>query len=142
MTQQKDTIGISVTEASQKWNVARNTIYTKLSNGKLSRLSDKSIDPAEMTRVFGSPKKKKTLKVTPSDSVQKNENEQIVTLKVTLLEQQLQYEQERRKEAEKRLDNAETEKAELLKTVQDLSSTVKLLEAPKKKKGFFGLFKK
>lgn len=45
---------ITVSEASQKWRVARTTIYRKIKNGKLSQTSGK-IDHTEMIRCFGEP---------------------------------------------------------------------------------------
>lgn len=45
---------ITVSEASQKWGVARTTIYRKIKNGKLFQ-TDGKIDHTEMVRCFGEP---------------------------------------------------------------------------------------
>lgn len=50
---------ISVTKAAKEWGVSRTTIYQKVSDGELSRASDKKIDTSEMLRVFGEPNSKK-----------------------------------------------------------------------------------
>ena len=50
---------ISVTKAAKEWGVSRTTIYQKVSDGELSRSSDKKIDTLEMIRVFGEPISKK-----------------------------------------------------------------------------------
>ena len=60
---------ISVTKAAKEWGVSRTTIYQKVSDGELSRSSDKKIDTSEMIRVFGEPiSKKRTERST--DAVQ------------------------------------------------------------------------
>lgn len=46
---------LSQREAARRWGVSRATIQRHLSSGKLSRTTDKGIDPAEMARVFGEP---------------------------------------------------------------------------------------
>ncbi|AMN51073.1 plasmid replication DNA-binding protein [Psychrobacter sp. P2G3] len=68
-------MNISVTKAAKEWGVSRTTIYQKISNGELSRHSDKKIDPSEMLRVFGEPILKKrtersvnSVQSTPLDS--------------------------------------------------------------------------
>lgn len=65
----------------------------------------------------------------------------------TLLEQALHFEQEKNKdlqnrlnEAKTRLDRQEQHISELLQTIKDLSQSVKLLEAPKPRKKFLGIF--
>ena len=72
---------ISVTKAAKEWGVSRTTIYQKVSDGELSRSSDKKIDTLEMIRVFGEPISKKrtersadTVQSTPlnNQSVQYN----------------------------------------------------------------------
>ena len=72
---------ISVTKAAKEWGVSRTTIYQKVSDGELSRSSDKKIDTSEMIRVFGEPISKKrtersadTVQSTPlnNQSVQYN----------------------------------------------------------------------
>ena len=50
---------ISITEAARRWAVSRQTIYNRISEGKLSAEKDRSgntlIDVAELLRVFGEP---------------------------------------------------------------------------------------
>lgn len=46
---------LSQREAARIWGVSRATIQRHLASGKLSKTTDKRIDPAEMTRVFGEP---------------------------------------------------------------------------------------
>ncbi len=147
-------MGINISEAAREWNISRGTIYRKCKTGEMSRMQDGTIDPAEMVRVFGQPKKKKTPKKRTKkeqhlNTVQNTEIEHSYTLEKQLLEQQLKFEQERRAELEKQLEKierqleqSETQKMELLKSVTDLSSTIKRLEAPKEKKGIFGFFRK
>lgn len=81
---------ISVTKAAKEWGVSRTTIYQKVSDGELSRSSDKKIDTLEMIRVFGEPISKKrtersadTVQSTPlnNKSVQYNTDiEHLLTL--------------------------------------------------------------
>lgn len=46
---------LSQREAARIWGVSRATIQRHLATGKLSRTTDKRIDPTEMNRVFGDP---------------------------------------------------------------------------------------
>lgn len=69
------------------------------------------------------------------------------TTQNTLLEQALHFEQEKNKDLQNRLNEAKTQLdrkdqqiSELLQTVKDLSQSVKLLEAPKPRKKFLGIF--
>lgn len=92
-----------------------------------------------MIQVFGHAKQNRT----PSkiqQSTPKNSQE------YTLLEQALQFEQQRTQDLQHRLTEAterihaqEKQIFELLATIKDLSQSVKLLEAPKRKK-FLGIF--
>ncbi|MEZ2693419.1 plasmid replication DNA-binding protein [Psychrobacter faecalis] len=59
---------ISVTKAAKEWGVSRTTIYQKVSDGELSRSSDKKIDTSEMIRVFGEPAAKKRTEQPLSNS--------------------------------------------------------------------------
>lgn len=88
-----------------------------------------------MIRVFGHAKTK-----------QDNQKNTEKTTQNTLIEQALQFEQERTKdlqnrltEAKTRLDRQEQHIFELLATIKDLSQGIKHLEAPKRKK-FLGIF--
>jgi hypothetical protein len=46
---------LSQREAGSKWHVSRATIQRAIKRGKLSLTPHKTIDPAEMLRVFGEP---------------------------------------------------------------------------------------
>jgi hypothetical protein len=46
-------MSMSQREAARIWGVSRASIQRAISSGKLSRTTDKLIDPAEMLRVFG-----------------------------------------------------------------------------------------
>lgn len=46
-------MALSQREAARIWGVSRASIQRAISSGKLSRTTDKLIDPAEMMRVFG-----------------------------------------------------------------------------------------
>lgn len=148
---------MNITEASKNWRVSRATIYNKIKSGELSKSSDGSIDPAEMVRVFGQPKKKKNVLDT-ENTVSKI---QPFTVEKTLLEQKIQYEEKLRYEIEKRAEEykeraekAEAREQALLQQLTNLTDTLKLLEAPKvekiepqeqtttKKRNFFDFFKK
>lgn len=93
-----------------------------------------------MIRVFGHAKQNRT----PSkiqQSTPKNSQE------YTLLEQALQFEQQRTKDLQHRLNEAnerirtqEKQIFELLATIKDLSQSVKLLETPQPRKKFLGIF--
>ncbi len=112
---------ISLYKASKDWNIARSTIYNKINSGELSRNPDKSVDTAEMVRVFGEPRKKGHTEENNTPDVE-----------IELIKQRLQFEQERRCYAENQVKQLEQQNENLLKTLDKLSDTVKLLEAPKK----------
>lgn len=46
---------MSQREAATQWHLSRATIQRAIKAGKLSLTTDKTIDPAEMLRVFGEP---------------------------------------------------------------------------------------
>lgn len=46
---------LSQRQAAQQWHVSRAAIQRAVHGGKLSLTLDKTIDPAEMVRVFGEP---------------------------------------------------------------------------------------
>lgn len=48
---------LSQREAARKWGVGRTTLQKSITSGKLSLTASKLIDPAEMLRVFGEPKR-------------------------------------------------------------------------------------
>ncbi len=138
-------MGITITRASEDWNISRTTIYNKINSGKISKLENGRIDPAEMSRVFGQPKPK----VEKRKYTSKNEqNLHPLTLEKMLIEQELQFKKQseqdlkdkineykvrteraerRAEEAERRAD--EREKA-LLNQITNLTETMKLLKAP------------
>lgn len=100
------------------------------------------IDPAEMSRVFGSPKKIQKKSNTVNNSHLTLENA------IAIFEQQIEYERKFRIQAEKQLDEykVKLEKSEkrfdeILQQMNNLTDTVKLLQAPTpKRKKFFGIF--
>jgi len=131
---------MNISQASKEWGVSRTTIYAKIKDWELTKTPQGEIDPSEMIRVFGHAKQK----WTPSkiqQSTPKNSQE------YTLLEQALHFEQERTKDLQNRLTEAtehihaqEKQIFELLATIKDLSQSVKLLEPPKPRKKFLGIF--
>lgn len=135
---------ISITEASKTWGVSRNTIYTKIREGSLSRLPSKKIDTAEMIRVFGEPEQKSTKEYKKNSTTENVSVHENLYSKIALLEQELQIRKEQLEEAKNRADRAEEQGEKLLQSVTELTTTIKLLEAPKKeiKKGFWGFFRK
>ncbi len=48
---------LSQREAARAWGVGRATLQRAIASGKLSVTGDKLIDPTEMVRVFGEPKR-------------------------------------------------------------------------------------
>jgi len=48
---------LSQREAARAWNVGRATVQRAIASGELSVNTEKLIDPAEMLRVFGEPKR-------------------------------------------------------------------------------------
>lgn len=133
---------ISISEASRNWGVSRTTIHTKIKQKLLSKNENGLLDPAEISRVFGSPKKKpNTL-----NTLHKTDQWTALNSQIWLLEQALQFEQQRTQdlqnrltEAKARLERQEQQIFELLATIKDLSQGIKHLEAPKRKK-FLGIF--
>lgn len=68
-------------------------------------------------------------------------------MQISLLEQALQFEQQRNQDLQNRLNEAKTQLdrkdqqiSELLATIKDLSQGIKRLEAPKPRKKFLGIF--
>ena len=90
---------ISISEASRNWGISRTTIHAKIKQKILSKGENGLLDPAEISRVFGSPK----IKPKNLHNVQNKENTLHSTLK-ELFEKQLDYERKLREQAEKRAD--------------------------------------
>lgn len=138
---------VSISEASRSWGVSRTTIHAKINQKILSKDENWLIDPTEMSRVFGKPKTK------PNNLNTLHNTDQWTKLntQIWLLEQALQFEQQRTKdlqqqlnEAKQHLQSKETQIFELLATIKDLSQGIKRLEAPQtdepKRKKFLGIF--
>ena len=137
---------MSVRQGAKLWNIAPNTIYDRIRKKELQLNENGKITPSEMSRVFGSPKPKQKVQWTSKVEQWTAQIEQLWTVQISLLEQALHFEQEKNKglqhrlnEAKTRLDRQEKQIFELLATIKDLSQSVKLLEAPKRKK-FLGIF--
>jgi sugar-specific transcriptional regulator TrmB len=117
---------ITVTEAAKTWGIPRTRIYEKLNNGEMSRLADKRIDPAEMSRVFGKPKVYgKTHENVHSDKSVHSENA-LYLQKIAFLERESIALKERAERAEER-------EGRLLSQMDKMTDTMKLLEPPKEK---------
>lgn len=135
---------MNILQASKAWGVARSTIYAKINAWELKKTPQGDIDPSEMIRVFGHAKTKK-------DSLDNTQKYTTLHPQNTLLEQALNFEQEKNKdlqnrltEVKTRLDRQEQQILELLATIKDLSQGIKRLEAPKSeatpRKKFWGIF--
>lgn len=138
---------ISISEASRNLGVSRTTIHTKIKQKLLSKNKNGLLDPAEISRVFGSPKKK----LNTLNTLHKTDQWTVLNSQIWLLEQALHFEQERNKdlqnhltEAKTHLERQEQQIFELLATIKDLSQGIKRLEAPPqtlpKRKKFLGIF--
>ena len=141
---------ISISEASRSWGISRTTIHAKLKQKHLSKDENGLIDPAEMSRVFGSPKKK----IKKSNDVQNIQKTQEITAQdtlKTLFEKQLDFERKLRLQAEKqaqeykeKVQQAEQRLDKALQQMDKLTDTIRLLEAPKSeskpRKKFLGIF--
>ena len=118
---------ITVSEASKRWGITRQTIYKKIRQGKLSQLQNKKIDVAEMVRVFSEPSVNKVTKDTVAvDNRLQGEQEARLQEKIRFLEDSLRQSQEQW----------------LQNQVERLTDNVKLLEFKKpekdEKKGLWG----
>lgn len=127
---------ITVSEASTRWGITRQTIYKKIRQGKLSKLGNKKIDVAEMVRVFGEPSVNKATQDTVTiDNRLQGEQEVRLQEKIRFLEDSLRQSQERERLAQER-------EQWLQNQVERLTDTVKLLEFKKpekdEKKGLWG----
>lgn len=131
---------ISIVQAAQEWGINRTTIYRKIKSGELSKTEDNKIDPAEMSRVFGSPKSQWNKR----NNVSENEKQHRATLQINLLQTELEAERKLRLQAEnqvfeykKLLEKSEQRIDDLFKHI----NTLKLIEASKsEKKKWFGFF--
>ena len=131
---------ISIVQAAQEWGINRTTIYRKIKSRELSKTEDNKIDPAEMSRVFGSPKSQWNKR----NNVSENEKQHRATLQINLLQTELEAERKLRLQAENQvfeykrlLEKSEQRIDDLFKHINIL----KLLETPKsEKKKWFGLF--
>ena len=127
---------ITVSEASKRWGITRQTIYKKIRQGKLSQLQNKKIDVAEMVRVFGEPNVNKVKQDTVTiDNRLQSEQEASLQERIRTLEDNLRKAQEHERIAQAR-------EQWLQKQVDKLTDTVKLLEFKKtekdEKKGLWG----
>ena len=136
---------ISIVQAAKEWGINRTTIYRKIKSRELSKTEDNKIDPAEMSRVFGSPK----LQWNKRNNVSENEKQHRATLQINLLQTELEAERKLRLQAENQVSEYKRllEKSE--QRIDDLFqhiNTLKLLETPKEKSkkwfDYFSLIKK
>lgn len=134
--------------------MSRTTIHAKIKQKILSKDENGLIDPAEMSRVFGSPKKK-TRKI---NNVQNTPKTQEITVQDTIkafFEKQLDFERKLRLQAEKqaqeykeKVQQAEQRLDRTLQQMDKLTDTIRLLEAPRAntppqtlpRKKFLGIF--
>lgn len=59
---------LSQREAAQRWHTSRAAIQRAIKAGKLSLTPDKTIDPAEMVRVFGEPSRAPSRPTEPHEA--------------------------------------------------------------------------
>lgn len=137
---------ISISEASRNWGVSRTTIHNKIKQKLLSKNESGLIDPAEMSRVFGKPK----TKLNKLNTLHNTDQWTALNSQISLIEQALQFEQQRTQDLQHRLNEAneriltqEKQVFELLQTIKDLSQGIKQLEPPQNqnpRKKFLGIF--
>lgn len=132
----------SISEAARTWGKGRKTIQRHIASGKLSKEDDAKgnpvIDTSEMVRVYGPPKMTQEQKVrqtesvtqldAPNDASDTVSEIELLKLKLEHAERDTEIERERRREAEKRVEEERAEKERLFTLVK---STTRLLEAPK-----------
>lgn len=126
---------LDIKAASKTFNVSRPTIYKKFKSGELSRLSNGRVDMAEMLRVFGEPSSRKSVSVKQEDVKAYKVNENIHQEKEVLLLEKIRL-------LETNLHEAKTREEWFKNKVDELTQTVKLLQAPtrqeeQKRKGLF-----
>lgn len=138
---------MSVRQGAKLWNIAPNTIYDRIRKKELQLNENWKISPSEMTRVFGNPKPNKNKNWTIQKIHWTAQTEQFWITQIALLEQSLNFEQQRNKDLQQQLNDTkqqiqtqEKHIFELLQTIKDLSQSVKLLEPPKQRKKFLGIF--
>lgn len=138
---------MSVRQGAKLWNIAPNTIYDRIRKKELQLNENGKITPSEMSRVFGSPRPTKKVQWTSKIEQWTTQTEPFWTVQISLLEQALQFEQQRNQDLQNRLTEAterihaqEKQIFELLATIKDLSQGIKRLEAPKPRKKFLGIF--
>lgn len=143
---------ISISEASRNWGVSRTTIHAKIKQKLLSKNENGLLDPSEMSRVFGKPK----TKPNNLNTLYNTDQWTALNSQIWLLEQALQFEQQRNQDLQHRLNEAnerihtqEKHIFQLLETIKDLSQGIKRLEAPQtdtspqnqsQRKKFLGIF--
>ena len=89
-------MSLTIVEAAKQFSVTRSRIYRALDNGKITAKVDddgvKRIDPADMVRVFGNAKHKKTVP-NKSDTLSLQQSEPIVEILKEQLKQAAEREQ-------------------------------------------------
>lgn len=135
---------ISISEASRNWGISRTTIHKKIKAKHLSKDENGLIDPAEMSRVFGSPRTKQKSVQNNLNNQKMNSTEQRWTdntlqQEIFILREKLAMECKLRERAEQQanelktmLERSENRIDELLKNINELSCWIKLLETPQK----------
>lgn len=133
---------VSITSAAELLGISRNTVYQAIRDGKLSKTGNGKIDSSELLRVFSHIKK----------NTKKQEIEHFETLKSTLnaeqnevhiTEQLLNTEKTEAlyknqiKMLEEALKQAQEREQWQLTHIDKLTDTIKLLESPIEKIGFF-----
>lgn len=133
---------ISISEASRNWNISRTTIHNKINQKLLTKNENWTLDVAEVSRVFWSPKKK-----AKKENIVQDNNLTLESTIKSLFEQQLEYERKLRIQAEKRADEYQSKLTqmekrldEVLHQMNNLTDTMKLLQAPQPRKKFLGIF--
>lgn len=122
---------LDIKSASKAFNVSRPTIYKKFKSGELSRLSNGRIDSSEMVRVFGEPSSRKLVIVKENDVKAYHLHDNVNKEKETLLLEKIRF-------LESALHEARTREDWFKGKVDELTDTVKLLQAPnynEKKRG-------
>lgn len=133
---------ISISEASRNWGISRTTIHAKIKQKILSKGENGLLDPAEISRVFGSPK----IKAKNLHNVQNKENTLNSTLK-ELFEKQLDYERKLREQAEKRADEYQEKLTQAENALMKFCSKWTIWPIPSNfykhhhEKSFWGFFK-
>jgi septal ring factor EnvC (AmiA/AmiB activator) len=87
----------SISKAAETWNVARNTLYKAIRDGRLSKDTDGRVDLSEMIRVFGEIKATEQHEIAHAEQgvVQLNSKIAQYEQRINDLETQLQESKER-----------------------------------------------